>query len=144
MSAVPLQRSKAWLQQRGWHVWITEVFNHWAHIRQDLFGLIDFVAIRHDSNGVWGINSCIDDGSVQAHVHKYIDGFDHPKKGRMGPNPHLPVWLAAGNRFSIMGWGKRGARGERKLWTLRLVDFYLDGAEVKWKEVVADLPGESK
>lgn len=135
MASVPLQRTKAWLEEKGWHVWITEVFNPWAHIRQDLYGLNDLVAIRHDSNGVWGINAAQDDGAVHAHVRKYLDGWDHPKKGRMPPNPHLPVWLAAGNRFSIFGWGLRGERGKRKLWTLRVVEFFLEGAEVKWKEV---------
>lgn len=135
MSAVPLQRTKKWLQDKGWHVWITEIFNPWAHIRQDMFGLHDLCAIRHDSNGVWGINAAEDNGAVAGHIRKYIDGWEHPKKGWIGPNPHLPVWLAAGNRFSIFGWGKRGDRGKRKLWTLRVVEFYLDGAEVKWKEV---------
>lgn len=137
MASVPLQRSKAYLEKLGWHVWITEIWNSWAHIRQDMFGLHDLCAIRHDSNGVWGINACIDDGSVQSHVRKYLDGYDG-KKGRVGPNPHLPVWLAAGNRFSVFGWGKRGDRGKRKLWTLRCVEFYLVGAEVKWKEVVSE------
>lgn len=136
MPSIPLQRSKGWLEKRGFHVWITEYFNQWAHIRVDLFNLIDFVAIRHDSKGVWGINSCDDDsGAVSAHIAKYLNGYDHPKKGRIGPNPHLPVWLAAGNRFSIFGWGKRGPRGKMKVWTLRVVEFYLDGAEVKWKSI---------
>lgn len=135
MASVPLQRSKAWLEDKGWHVWITEVWNSWAHIRQDLFGLIDFVAIRHDSNGVWGINACEDEGAVSEHIKKYLDGWEHPKKGRMPPNPHLPVWLAAGNRFSIMGWGLRGARGERKVWKMRLIEFRLKGAEVVWEEL---------
>lgn len=135
MASAPLQRSKAWLEDKGWHVWITEVWNSWAHIRQDLFGLIDFVAIRHDAKGVWGINACEDNGAVSEHIKKYLNGYDHPKKGRMPPNIHLPVWLSCGNRFSIFGWGKRGDRGCRKVWTLRVVEFYLDGAEVKWKEM---------
>ena len=138
MSSLPLQRSKAWLEEKGWHVWITEVWNSWAHIRQDMYGLIDFVAIRHDSNGVWGINACEDNGSVSAHIDKYLNGYNHPKKGRIGPNPHLPVWLSSGNRFSLFGWGKRGAVGKRKVWTLRVVEFYLEGAEVKTREVLPE------
>lgn len=138
MASISLQRSKKWLEEKGWHVWVTEVWNSWAHIRVDQYGLHDLVAIRHDSPGVWGINACEDNGSVKGHVDKYLDGWDHPEKGRQGPNVHLPVWLASGNRFSIFGWGKRGAMGKRKAWTLRVVDFYLDGAEVKWKEVAPE------
>lgn len=115
---------------------MTEVWNSWAHIRQDAFGLLDLIAVRHDSNGVWGINAMEDNGSVQAHVTKYLSGYTHPKKGFIGPNPHLPVWLASGNRFSLFGWGKRGAAGKRKTWQLRVVDFHLEGAEVKWAEKI--------
>ena len=135
MGSVPLQRSKAWLEEKGWHVWITEHWNQWAHVRQDMYGLIDFVAIRHDSPGVWGVNACEDNGAVQGHCDKYLNGWDHPKKGRQPPNPHLACWLAGGNRFSIFGWGKRGAMGKRKTWTLRVVDAFLEGSEVKFREV---------
>jgi len=137
MASIPLQRSKAYLENLGWHVWVTEIWNSWAHIRQDLYGLHDLVAVRHDSPGVWGVNACEDEGAVSDHVKKYLNGYLHPKKGQLPPNPHLPVWLAAGNRFSIMGWGKRcrDGRGTRKEWTMRLIEFYLDGAEVKWKEI---------
>lgn len=137
MSAIALQRSKKYLENLGWHVAIVERWNQWAHIRQDLYGLHDLVAVRHDSNGVWGINATEDNGGVQAHITKYLNGWDDPKRGRQPPNHTLPVWLAAGNRFSIMGWGKRNqdGRGSRKVWTMRLIEMYLDGAEVKWKEV---------
>lgn len=138
MASLALQRSKEWLEEKGWHVWITEHWNPWAHIRQDMYGLLDLVAIRHDSPGVFGINACEDNGEVSMHIHKYLNGYHHPRKGFIGPNPHLPVWLAAGNRFSLMGWGKRGDRGKRKVWTLRMVDFYLEGPEVKTKEVTDD------
>lgn len=149
MASIPLQRSKQWLEEKGWHVWITEVWNSWAHIRQDLYGLHDLAAIRHDSPGVWGINACEDSGAVSEHIKRYLNGGiieTGKKKGQtFPPNAHLPVWLAAGNRFSIMGWGKRSSegRGSRKVWTLRMVEFFLEGAEVKWKEVTLE-PVETK
>lgn len=141
MANLALQRSKQYLEAKGWHVWITEVWNSWAHIRQDAYGLHDLIAVRHDSPGVWGINACEDNGAVQAHCDKYTNGWYHEKKKvQMPPNPHLPVWLSAGNRFSIFGWGKRSSdgRGSRKVWTLRVVEFYLDGAAVKWREVTEE------
>jgi len=108
-----------------------------------MYGLHDLTAIRHDQRGIWGINACEDNGAVSEHIKKYLDGWDHPKKGRQPPNPHLACWLAGGNRFSIFGWGKRGDRGKRKTWTLRVVDFYLDGATVKFREVMPE-PLEDK
>lgn len=138
MASIPLQRSKAYLEEKGWHVWIVEVWNQWAHIRQDMYGFADLVAIRHDMKGVWAINACEDNGgAVTDHVKKYLNGWDHPKKGRQPPNSHLPIWLSAGNRFSIMGWGKRciAGTGSRKVWTLRMVEFFMEGAEVKWKVI---------
>lgn len=143
MASIPLQRSKTYLEEKGWHVWIVEVWNSWAHIRVDMYGLHDLTAIRHDQRGIWGINACEDNGAVSEHIKKYLDGWDHPKKGRQPPNPHLACWLAGGNRFSIFGWGKRGDRGKRKTWTLRVVDFYLDGATVKFREVMPE-PLEDK
>ena len=137
MSALAYQRTNAWLQEKGWHTWRWETWNQWSHTRQDGYGFIDLTAIRHDFKGVWGINAT--DEHVQDHVSKYLDGWDHPKKGRQPANPHLPVWLCGGNRFSIFSWGKRGGRGERKVWTLRLVEFYLDGAQVKTKEVLPEV-----
>lgn len=141
MASLALQRSKQYLEDKGWHVAIVEKWNQWAHIRQDLYGLHDLVAVRHDSNGVWGINACEDNGEVQAHIDKYLNGWDDPKRGRQPPNPHLPVWLAAGNRFSIFGWGKRSSdgRGSRKVWTLRVVEAYLDGAEPKFRVVMEEV-----
>lgn len=138
MAALALQRTKQYLEDKGFHVWIVEHWNQWARIRQDAFGLLDLISIRHDCNGVWGVNSLQDNGEMQAHINRYMNGYDHPKKGRIGPNPHLPVWLSAGNRFSLFGWGLRGAAGKRKTWTLRTVDFYLNGAEVKWREVLPE------
>lgn len=137
MSSLALQRSKKYLEEKGWHVAIVEHWNQWAHIRQDLFGLHDLVAVRHDSNGVWGINACEDNGAVQAHCSKYLNGYNDPKRGRQLPNPHLSVWLASGNRFSLFGWGKRSSdgRGSRKVWTLRVMEAYLEGAEPKFKEI---------
>jgi hypothetical protein len=31
----------------------------------------------------------------------------------------LQDWLKAGGRFEVVSWAKRGARGKRKVWTVR-------------------------
>jgi hypothetical protein len=35
--------------------------------------------------------------------------------------PAVRVWLEAGNAVEVHAWGKRGARGRRKMWTCRRV-----------------------
>jgi hypothetical protein len=33
--------------------------------------------------------------------------------------PITPTWIAAGNQLEVWGWSKKGARGKRKVWTVR-------------------------
>jgi hypothetical protein len=40
-------------------------------------------------------------------------------------------WLSAGNRIQVWGWAKRGARGKRKLWTLKRYSIELWGTELE-------------
>lgn len=45
----PTQRSLKLLRAEGWRVAIVEHWNVWAHIRQDLFGCIDLLALKDGS-----------------------------------------------------------------------------------------------
>lgn len=142
MSSIALQRSKRYLELKGWHVDVLERWLMGANIRKDFLGLGDLGAVRHDFKGTWYVNACEDNGAVAEHIKAYLNGGIR-KSGKMKgqpfpPNPHLPV-LLCGNRFSIFGWGMRGAAGKRKTWTLRMVDFYLEGPEVKWREIEVDV-----
>lgn len=104
--ASPTSRSLQELKKRGYHAGIVEKWNSFARIRIDLFGFIDIVAIKHTENGCWGIQATSTD-NMTARVKKAL------------VIPALRSWLLAGNRFSVWGWAKRGARGERKLWELK-------------------------
>lgn len=42
----PTQRSLKYLREQGYTAEVTEKWNQWAKIRQDLFGIIDLVAIK--------------------------------------------------------------------------------------------------
>jgi hypothetical protein len=141
MASVALQRSKEYLEHLGWHVDVTERWIMGANIRKDFLGLADLAAVRHDFVGTWYINACEDNGAVAEHVKAYLNGGVRQSGKMKGqpfpPNPHLPVLLCH-NRFSIFGWGKRGDRGKRKTWTLRVLEAYLDGPEVKFKEVTPE------
>jgi len=88
----------------GWHVQVVEKWNQWAHKRIDLFGCIDIVAIAGDQ--IIGIQA--------------TDDTSHSKRREKALHePRLRAWLAAKAGFEVWSWGKKGAAGKRKLWTLR-------------------------
>lgn len=105
-SVSPTQRTLKKLKDDGVPAYVTERWNPFARIRQDLFGFIDVVAL-HDGY-ILGIQ-CTSDSSVSARVKKIRE------------SKYFEPWLRAGGRVEVWGWGKKGARGKRKTWTLRTV-----------------------
>lgn len=108
----PTQRTIAELKSLGYVVAIVEKWNPFAKIRQDLFGFIDIVAIKENQLGVLGIQAT-SDSNMSARVHK------------CEANPILKVWLSGGNQCQVWGWGKKGARGKRKTWELRIIPLHV-------------------
>jgi hypothetical protein len=78
-----------------------------ARRRIDLFGFIDLVALDGQP-GVLGIQAT-STGNAPARVTKILEECTDAAID----------WLASGNRIEVFGWGLRGARGKRKLWTLK-------------------------
>lgn len=101
----PTTRSLELLRSEGYTVAITEHWNAYARIRQDLFGFIDLIAIKEGVSGVLAIQT-----TTAAHVSARFE--------KIAGNPVLKVWLLSGNKIEIHGWGLRGKRGQRKLWTV--------------------------
>ena len=101
----PTQRSLAYLRKQGFTCAITEHWNMFAHIRQDLFGFIDIVCLRGGDSGILAIQTT-STSNTSARVKKILD------------NPIHSLWLGSGNRISVHGWSKKGARGKVKKWTL--------------------------
>ncbi|MBG94852.1 MAG: hypothetical protein CL793_06325 [Chloroflexi bacterium] len=100
----------ALLRKQGYD--LVQVVEKWvpqARKRIDLFGIIDIVAIRKDVPGILGIQA-----TSMANISHRI------RKAQ--ESPAYPLWLANGNRFEVWGWGKRGPRGKRKLWSVRVVN----------------------
>ena len=104
----PTQRSLKLLRERGYTVQVVERWNSFAHIRQDLFGFIDLVAIRASERGVTAIQTT-SGSNVAARMLK------------IRQEPRAGIWLAAGNRIVIHGWRKAGERGKVKRWECREV-----------------------
>lgn len=98
----PTQRSLEYLRAQGYPlVQVVEKWNPYARVRQDLFGIIDVVAVGADIVGVQATSA----SHVSARIQKITD------------SPALPILRKAGIRVLVHGWRK--SRGK---WVLREVD----------------------
>ena len=98
----PTQRTLAHLRKLGYPlVQVVERWNPYARIRQDLFGIIDVVAVGEDIVGVQATSY----SNVTSRVTKITE------------SAALPVLRKAGIRVVVHGWRK--VRGR---WALREVD----------------------
>ena len=126
MATSPTQRTIRYLKDSGGIPGIVERFN--AHIgpfgiRQDLFGFIDIVNIDPEE-GIQAIQSC-------------GQGFStHIKKMTEERNEAMYEWLKHAT-VQLIGWRKvklkRGGKATR--WKPRIAIFWLDGEDIKWKEM---------
>lgn len=138
--ASPLERSKALLEEQGFHVWKVErPATMWAPTL-DLFNCMDLVAIRDDHSGVVGIQCCAED--VSPHIHKILEGYTK-KKIKNGtlveevipPNPYIKTWLKAGCTFFIWGWRLRKNARTRDKYKLRQIEFIVKDGQVIAQEI---------
>lgn len=106
----PTQRSLKRLRDAGYTIAITEHWNPFARVRQDLFGFIDLLAIG--MNGIFAIQTT-SGSNVAARIKKITE------------LPAAREWLESGQRIFVHGWAKRGPRGKRKVWTCREVEITL-------------------
>lgn len=94
--------------------YLTQVVERWvpqAMKRIDLFGCIDLVSIQ--GVATVGIQACA--------------GASHSERVKKAKaEPRLVQWLSAdGNKFEVWSWKKKGARGKRKLWEVRIEQLVL-------------------
>lgn len=99
----PTQRSLKYLRDQGYRVAVVEHWNPHARIRQDLFGVLDLLAIRGaETLGVQTTSG----SNVSARVRK------------IGESEALPDMRAAGWSVHVHGW-RKASNGR---WSLRVVD----------------------
>ena len=99
----PTQRSLAYLRAQGWLVATVERWNPHAKIRQDLFGIIDLLAVRDGET--MGVQT-----TSGSNVSKRVD--------KIASSSHVEALRRAGWRLVVHGW-RKAANGR---WTLREVD----------------------
>jgi hypothetical protein len=99
----PTQRTLAEMRKRGYQlVAVTERWNAFAHIRQDLFGIVDVLCIRDQEICAVQTTSY---SNVPARVNKITE------------HASTPILRKAGVRLLVHGWRKHGGH-----WVCREVD----------------------
>lgn len=99
----PTERTLGLLRKRGYPlVQVVERWNPHVRVRQDLFGIIDVLAVGKDIVGV----QCTSRDHISDHMTK------------MRESNRLPTLLGAGMRVLLHGWKKKGRR-----WTCREIEF---------------------
>ncbi len=100
----PTQRSLKLLRARGYVAEVTEKWNPYAGIRQDLWGFVDILAIREGE--ILGVQT-----TSGSHVAERIN--------KIAASPLIATVLSAGVKVVVHGWDKKGARGKVKRWECR-------------------------
>ncbi len=108
MPTSPTQRTLAECRKREWRACVVEKWIPQVRRRVDVFGFGDILAL--DGNP----------GSLLIQATSTPHSANRVTKIREDCNAAAREWLQAGNRIEVWGWAKRGARGKRKLWTLRV------------------------
>jgi hypothetical protein len=104
----PTKRTLDRLTELGFCSQVVERWNPYAKRRIDLFNFTDIVAIHADA-GVYFIQACA--------------GASHAaRRTKILTEPKATIAAKAGIRIEVWSWAKQGARGERKVWTLRRED----------------------
>ena len=104
----PTSRTKKMLQNLGYTVAITERWNQWAKIRQDLFGFIDLIAIR--KNEIVGVQT-----TTMANKGARVD--------KILGLPEAKYWLESGAKIQVICWRKLKAGWTPDLHEVLISDF---------------------
>lgn len=116
-STSPTSRTMVELRKRGWTAQIVEHRVPKVNILRDLFGCIDVVALVPVAGSLTRVTLGIQ-ATAGANNHAL-------RRAKILAEPRAKEWMEAGNRLELWSWSKRGDRGKRKLWTLRVESFVL-------------------
>lgn len=111
----PTQLTLKYLRSNGYTATVTERWNSFAKIRQDLFGFIDVLAIKR--NQILAVQ-CTSEHNILARIQKVI------------AMKEAAEWIAAGGSLHFMGWYKSG-----RFWDARI--FIVNRDEVDSTKITA-------
>lgn len=99
----PTQRTLALYRKQGYTCQITERWNPFAKVRQDLFGGIDILCMKDEEKGLLGIQT-----TSTAHAAE--------RTRKLLAEPKMKTWVKTGNRLLVVSWRKlKVKRGGKKV-----------------------------
>ena len=96
----PTTRTLARLRKHGWTAAVTGHWNPWAHIRQDLYGIIDVLAFK---------------GRLMIAVQATSDSNHAARVRKCREWEHLQEWATPIRRLEVWSWRKK----KNGRWTFR-------------------------
>jgi len=117
----PSARSKKHLEDRGFIVGSVEKYNQYSRTRHDFpykkdGGFADLLAYKPGVSGVLAVQ-CTTSDNVSSREKK-IQGYET-----------LYGWTQSNNACVIHGWSKKGPKGKRKLWAVRILIYAPESRE---------------
>jgi hypothetical protein len=120
----PTQRALKECKALGWEAQVVEKWVPQARRRVDLFGCVDIVALGHVAHARDG-----HEGWVLLGIQVTSASNHAARRAKALAEPRIKHWLQAGCRFEVWSYGKKGGKGKRKLWTLRIEQLNLTDFE---------------
>lgn len=100
------QRSLAELRARGYFPCVVEYYNAHAHVKHDLFGFLDIVALHPNKRGILGVQT-----TTASNLSSRVKKAEGLKA--------FSLWIAAGNDCEFHGWVKQNNR-----WVCKKQEFF--------------------
>ena len=91
--------------------WIPIPLHPGGGVRRDLFGCIDILAIQ---------------GSKLLAIQSTSGSNHNARVAKAMAEPRLKFYIGTSNLFEIWSWTKKGPRGKRKTWQVRVEQLTLD------------------
>jgi hypothetical protein len=115
----PTLRTQNYLRERGLLIAKTEHYNWHAKVRVDLWGFVDTLALDPAPAAVSRVLA-IQSTTHDHHSHRVTKILEHENTLTVLRHVEVEVW----------SWGKQGARGKKKEWTLRRTGFSFTGKRI--------------
>ena len=116
----PTARSLAYCRKMGWTAGVVEQTIPKTFIKRDFLGFADMIVLRPDldlpaDSNVTGIVAV----QVTSGSEGESGGHHADRVKKIQAEPRAAVWKSCGGLIEVWSWSKQGARGKRKVWTLR-------------------------
>lgn len=110
----PTQLTMAWMKRQGFIAQIVERWNPFAKVRQDLFQVIDIVAVNEQGDLL----------GIQVTTRANISS----RRAKVRESLGAKYW-ATHNQIQVHGWQKSGPR-----WTVKVCEMEYDKYKAMWVE----------